>query len=89
MAELNEKKMALTDEELEGVAGGLIFDASNIYGADPTHPWEVLDNHNGNVLGRFTNITDAQNYVRSMWGNDPENTMPVNWDQVCYLRGQR
>ena len=79
----------INDEELANVSGGLIFDASNIFGADPTHPWEVLDNHNGNVLGRFTNITDAQNFVRANWGDDPANTMPVDWSQVCYLRGQQ
>ena len=83
-----DEKYILSESELENVAGGLIFDASNIFGADPTHPWEVLDNHNGNVLGRFTNITDAQNFVRANWGDDPENTLPVTWQQVCYLRGQ-
>ena len=57
---------AINDADLENVSGGLIFNASNIAGADPTHPWEVIDNKNGTVLARFQTrdqaVAAAQQY---------------------------
>ncbi len=76
----------MNDSDLENVSGGLIFNASNISGADPTHPWEVLDNKNGNVLQRFTNQQDAQNWVRNTYGANALNTAQVDWNYVQALR---
>ena len=76
----------MNDSDLENVSGGLIFNASNISGADPTRPWEVLDNKNGNVLQRFTNQTDAENWVRNTYGNNALNTAKVDWNYVQALR---
>ena len=87
MAEKKIGEFLVSDEELDQVAGGVIFDASNIYGADPARPWEVLDNQNGNVLARFTNRKDAEDCAKQ-WGSNPLNTLEVDWAQVCYLRGQ-
>ena len=33
----------LTEDELNKVSGGFIFNATNSSGSDPIHPWEVLD----------------------------------------------
>ncbi len=80
----------IAEEELEKAAGGVIFDASQINGADPTHPIELLDNQNGNVLARFTNRNDAVNYAHAQWGyGNAMDTMDVTWDQVLELRGLR
>ncbi len=42
----DEKK--LTDEELDGISGGMIE-------ADPLNLWEIIDNKNGEILGRSPN----------------------------------
>ena len=76
----------MNDSDLENVSGGLIFNASNISGSDPARPWEVLDNKNGNVLMRFTNQTDAENWVRNTYGNNALNTARVDWNYVQALR---
>lgn len=85
--EKEETKMGrLSDDDLEGVSGGVLFNASKISGADPGKPWEVLDNNNGNVLNRFTNRADAEKWTRDTYGNAGGNTMEVNWDQVQAMR---
>ena len=38
------------DSVLDGVTGGVLFNASGISGADPSKPWEVLDDHSGNNI---------------------------------------
>ena len=76
----------LSDDDLEGVSGGVLFNASKISGSDPGKPWEVLDNNNGNVLNRFTNRADAEKWTRDTYGNAGGNTMEVNWDQVQAMR---
>ncbi len=74
------------DEELVAKAsGGVIFNASNIDGADKNNPWEVLDDNNGQTLGRFSNRDDAI----AAAGKLGKNHMEVNWDQVLQLRGQK
>ena len=78
-------KNMLTDDELNNVAGGVIFNASGISGADHNNPWEVLDDKTGDVRGRFANRDDAVAYA----GRMGQNHMEVNWDQVQQLRGQR
>lgn len=73
------------DEKLNDVSGGLIFNASNIAGSDPLRPWEVIDNFNGNVLGRFCSEADARAFAAS-YGPDPYNTMETDWASVLNLR---
>ncbi|MCR5421381.1 MAG: hypothetical protein K6E98_10255 [Lachnospiraceae bacterium] len=81
------KKNMLSDEEMSGVSGGFIFNASNIIGADPANPWEVID-LNGNVLARFNNRDDALSKAKS-YGDIPLNVMEIDWNQLCGLRGQK
>ncbi|MCR5591484.1 MAG: hypothetical protein K6F73_08095 [Lachnospiraceae bacterium] len=83
---MDDKLRGKLDESLlEGVTGGVVFDARDISGADPSHPFEVLDDKNGTVLGRFTSMNDAM-YAA---GTISQNHMVVNWDQVLQLRGQK
>ncbi len=82
MADINGK---LDEAMLDGVSGGVIFNASGIIGADSNNPWEVLDDTNGNTLGRFPNRDDAV----AAAGKLGKNHMEVNWDQVQQLRGQK
>ncbi|MBQ7562810.1 MAG: hypothetical protein IJT16_02340 [Lachnospiraceae bacterium] len=77
-----DKSRRLDDSALDNVAGGVLFDASGISGADPTHPWEVLDDKNGNKITSFATKQEALDYLR----NNGQNHMEVNWDQVLQLR---
>ncbi len=52
------KNLKLSEEQLDEVAGGFIFNAENIIGSDPGKPWEVQD-AKGKVLGRYTNRDEA------------------------------
>ncbi len=78
-----EKNFEVNDEMLEGASGGVIFDASQVTGSDPNNPWEVLDDTNGSVLGRFATKTDAAKFA----AQNGKNHMTVSWDQVQELRG--
>ena len=84
--ELNNR---IDDRELEGVAGGVIFNASNISGADQSKPWEVLDDHTGNniyINGQkqvFATRQEAVDAAKRIGAN----VMEVNWDQVLTMRG--
>lgn len=84
----NEKNVnaeRIDDSNLENVSGGVIFNSSGIIGADKNNPWEVLDDRNGNVIGRYATRDDAIANA----GKSGQNHMEVNWDQVQQLRGQR
>ncbi|MBO4374823.1 MAG: hypothetical protein J5829_06925 [Lachnospiraceae bacterium] len=77
----------INDEELEQAAGGMIFNAANTPedDFDPRFPWEVIDNNNGKVLGKFATYDQACQYAKS-FGDDSYNTMQVYWDTVSRLR---
>ncbi|MBQ8955516.1 MAG: bacteriocin [Lachnospiraceae bacterium] len=81
MAELNK----LTEEELDNISGGMIFNAAGVEGSDPNYPWEVLDNNNCNVLGRFPSRDAAIKYANS-FGKNPYNAQEVDWATVQRLR---
>ncbi|MCR5237654.1 MAG: hypothetical protein K6E34_10685 [Lachnospiraceae bacterium] len=78
----------LNDSELENVAGGLLFYAGDVDGADNGRPWEVIDNYNGGVVRRFSNYDDAWNYARS-FGSNPDNVREVKWDELQWIRNGR
>lgn len=84
---MNKKDSKLSDNELNNVSGGYIFYAGNIAGSESKKPWEVIDNNNGRVLGRFENRDDAVRNARG-YGSDPANDMEINWNQVRKLRGE-
>lgn len=88
----------LDDSNLEGVAGGVIFNASNISGADSNNPWEILDDHTGNNIyidGKkltYRTKEEAIAAINRLAQDNPNfknsvNTMEVNWDQVLSMRG--
>ncbi|HAG69622.1 MAG TPA: hypothetical protein DCL38_06585 [Lachnospiraceae bacterium] len=81
------KNNILNDEELNAVSGGFLFNASGIQGSDPNHPWEVIDNTNGNVLGRFSSQQEATIWaVKSFGGMNTDDITQINWDNVQRLR---
>ncbi len=83
MSEEN-KVNGINDDALEGVSGGLIFNASNISGADPNNPFEVLDDSNGQVLARANSYDQARQYAEHM-GKSTDYT--EDWNRVQKLRG--
>ncbi len=83
MSEEN-KVNVINDDTLEGVSGGLIFNASNIAGADPNNPFEVLDDSNGQVLARANSYDQARRYAERM-GKSTEYT--EDWSRIQRLRG--
>ena len=85
MANLNEVNGKLNEAELDGISGGVIFDATGIDGADSGNPWELLDDTTGNTLGRFP----TRDAAVAAAGAKGKNHMVVNWDQVQELRGQK
>ena len=81
----DEKK--LTDEELDGISGGMIFNATGRPEADPFNPWEIINNNNGEILGRFPNRDAACEYAKRVYGKyDNYNTLEVPWETVDRLR---
>lgn len=78
MSDINGK---ISDNELDNVTGGAIFNSSGIMGADPNRPWEVLDDR-GNVRERFNNRQDAERYAR----DKDLGTWEANWDMVMRMR---
>ncbi|MBR5376573.1 MAG: hypothetical protein IK139_04770 [Lachnospiraceae bacterium] len=79
----------INDDDLSNASGGVIFNASNISGADPNNPWEVLDDHTGNniyINGQkqvFATRQEALDAAKRIGAN----SMEVSWDQVLQMRG--
>ena len=82
MSEINKEYM-IDDDALNGVSGGLIFDASMIDGSDPFFPYEVLDDNTGRVLLRAATEAQAREYAEKL-GMSVEIT--DDWDRVQRLR---
>ena len=74
----NEKNM-ISEAELDGVSGGLIFNARNIIGSDPNNPFEVLDDRTGDVLARANTYDLAVQYAVNM-GKSYEYT--EDWQEI-------
>ena len=74
----------LSDDELNKVNGGYVFDATNIPGADPNRPWQIID-IKGNVIstGGFENKQQAQLVAAGMLQSVEE----IDYDQLLQLRG--
>ena len=83
MSEEKKNDKSLSEEELTGVGGGLIFNASRISGADPNNPFEVLDDRTGDVLARAATYDLAFQYACSM-GKSVEYT--EDWNRIVNLR---
>ena len=74
----------LSEDDLENVSGGIVFDAHDIVGGDEDfdHVWQVLDDKTGRVLQRCSTRDDARQWAR----DNNQNRMEITWDQVCQLR---
>ncbi len=80
------KKLSM--DELEGVSGGLIFNAGQYSPSSVENglAWQAIDNVNGNILKSFATKAEAMNYVRS-YGGDPYNVLEVpDKESLDYLR---
>ncbi len=78
-------KRKLSDDDLDQVSGGEIFNAVNISGHDLNNPWEVL-NEKGEVIGRAPTRDDA------IWlaGNKGVSSREVKtWEEVEQMRRQK
>ena len=84
-------KATLSDDELEQVSGGVIFNSSRLItqdGKNLQNPWEVLD-ENGNILvrdGKEQRYATQQEAAAAAarWGVD---TREESWDWVRGRRG--
>jgi len=87
---MNNNINKIDDSELENVSGGVIFNSTGISGADPSKPWEVLDDKNGNNIyenGQKLCFASRQEALDAA-ARYGMNRMEVNWNQVLQMRGQ-
>ena len=50
----------LSDDKLDKVSGGIAFNDNNVSGADPSKPWEIIDDKGRNIApGGFENMQQA------------------------------
>ena len=79
--------MMLTDEEIRNLSGGVIVNAAGTPEADPYNTWELIDNYNGSILGRFRSKEDAIKFSHDKYGYDNSmDTWEISYDQVLSLR---
>lgn len=71
----------LDDNALDNVAGGYVFNAQYITGADRNNPWEVIDN-NGDTVARFASKDQAMGYASGRGLS----TQEISWDFLSGLR---
>ena len=72
----------VSDDLLESASGGYVFYAGE-YAGDEYNPWEVIDDENGNVLGRFA----TENQAKRMAVRKGQTTAKINsWDELYRLR---
>ena len=60
---MNDKLKKLDDENVDGIAGGYIFDTRDYDILRPDH-WEVIDN-DGNVVSRHERRSEAEDAARA------------------------
>ena len=76
----------ISDNELENVAGGMVYNATGTPEADPLKPWEVIHNNNGQILGRYATQDEACYAAKKYKSGSRYDTMLVTKEQVEYLR---
>ncbi len=79
------EKNKISDEVLNDVAGGMILNSLDTPDYDPAFPWEVIDNNNGQILGKFATEGQAIEYAKR-FGPDSYNTQKTDWGTVERLR---
>ena len=85
MSDMN-KKNIINDSDLEGVTGGMIYNASGtkdlVY---PGLPWQVVANNDCRLIGQFSTREEAIRYAQS-FGKDYYNIQEVDKATVDRLR---
>ncbi len=85
MSENTKKK--LKAEELEGIAGGMIYHNEDLSDPlrDPNRTWEVINNNNGKVMGQFMTQGEACEFA-GHFGKDSYNKMIITKEILDNLR---
>ncbi len=58
MSEMEKNRLA--DDEMEKISGGMLMDAYGTPDYDPVFRYEVINNNNGQILGKFRYPDDAE-----------------------------
>ena len=75
----------LNDDELKNINGGMIVYAQGLPEFDPFFPWEVVENNNCRVLGKFASKDEAIRYAKS-FGPESYNAQDTDIETVLRLR---
>ena len=75
----------MLDNEMENVSGGMVVYAQGLPEFDPNYPWEVVQNDNCRVLGKFPNQAAACQYAKS-FGPEAYNAQLTDIATVNRLR---
>ena len=76
----------INEQELENVAGGMVYNAAGTPEADPERPWEVIHNNNGQILGRYRTQEEACHAAKQYKSGSRYDTMIVSREIVDNLR---
>ena len=66
------------ENELEKVSGGYVYGGGILKGKK----WEVIDDGNGNVLGRY----ETEKEAKKMAGKKSQSKKELSWKELCDLR---
>lgn len=75
----------LMDDDLNDVSGGMVVNAQGLPEYDPAFPWEVVQNDNCRVLGKFPDQASACLFAKS-FGPEPYNAQLTDVATVNRLR---
>ena len=76
----------LDEEQVDEVAGGMVYNAAGTPEADPKRPWEVIHNNNGQILGRYASQAEACEAAKQFKSGSKYDTQLVSKEEVEYLR---
>ena len=83
----NMKNNKLTEDELENVAGGLIFNAANVPGYDQYNNWQVIDNNTGAIIKCFHTKGEAVDWTLAQYGgSNPNDIREISLQDISNLR---
>ena len=75
----------ISDSELENISGGMVVYAEGLPEYDPFYPWEVVENNNCRVLGKFQTRDEACYYAKS-FGPERYNAQLTDVPTVLRIR---
>ena len=78
-------KNKINYDELDNVTGGMIVYGQGLPEFDPFFPWEVVENNNCRVLGKFQSKDEAIRYAKS-FGPETYNAQDTDIATVLRLR---